>query len=80
MITLNGWDSVCVILQTEKISMYSAKPRPPPPPTTHLVQKTNEKEKKKKNKEGKKRNADRKRKRAEVRQVTLSSNVGIMGE
>lgn len=76
MITLNGWDSVCVILQTEKISMYSAKPRPPPPPTTHLVQKTNEKGKK----EGKKRNADRKRKRAEVRQVTLSSNVGIMGE
>lgn len=39
---------VCVILQTEKISMYSAKPRPPPPPTTHLVQKTNEKEKEKK--------------------------------
>lgn len=53
-----GWllstaGTLCVILQTEKISMYSTKPRPPPPPTTHLVQKTNEKEKKK-NKEGEK--------------------------
>lgn len=48
LITLNGWDSVCVILQTEKISMYSAKPRPPPPPTRSI------KRIRKKKKEGKK--------------------------
>lgn len=49
-----------VVVRTEKISMYSAKPRPLTPPAQNNQEKEGG---------GKK-----------VRQVTLSSNLGIMGK